>query len=83
MLHLMRQFPEFRFIHSSPQLYKFVKQDDPALYARVKEKVASGQWEVAGGMWVESDTNLTGGESLVRLVPRDPARPGSPKRSRP
>ncbi len=68
MLHLMRQYPEFHYIHSSPQLYEFVKQDDPELYARVKEKVASGQWEATGGWWVESDTNLTGGESLVRQV---------------
>ena len=68
MLHLMRQYPEFRYIHSSPQLYKFVKQDDPELYARIKEKVISGQWEVTGGWWVESDTNLAGSESLVRQV---------------
>ncbi len=68
MLHLMRQYPEFLFIHSSPQLYQFVKQDDPALYARIKEKIADGHWEVTGGWWVESDTNLAGGESLVRQV---------------
>lgn len=68
MLHLMRQYPEFCYIHSSPQLYKFVKQDDPALYARIRAKVASGQWEATGGMWVESDTNIPGGESLVRQI---------------
>jgi alpha-mannosidase len=68
MLHLMRQYPEFHYLHSSPQLYEFVKQDDPELYARVKEKIASGQWEATGGWWVESDTNLAGGESLVRQV---------------
>ncbi len=68
MLHLMRQYPEFCYLHSSPQLYKFVKQDDPELYARVRAKVASGQWEATGGMWVESDTNIPGGESLVRQV---------------
>src|SRR5215211_5141366 len=68
MLHLMRQYPEFHFLHSTPQLYEFVKQDDPELYARIKEKIASGRWEVSGGWWVESDTNLTGGESLVRQV---------------
>jgi alpha-mannosidase len=68
MLHLMRQYPEFRYIHSSPQLYQFVKQDDPELYDRIKEKISSGQWEATGGWWVESDTNLTGGESLVRQV---------------
>jgi alpha-mannosidase len=68
MLHLMRQYPEFQYLHSTPQLYQFVKQDDPELYDRVKEKITSGQWEVSGGWWVESDTNLAGGESLVRQV---------------
>ena len=68
MLHLMRQYPGFQYLHSTPQLYQFVKQDDPELYSRVKEKIASGQWEVTGGWWVESDTNLAGAESLVRQV---------------
>jgi alpha-mannosidase len=68
MLHLMRQYPEFRYVHSSPQLYQFLKEDDPELYDRVKEKIASGQWEVTGGAWVEADTNLTGAESLVRQI---------------
>lgn len=67
-LHLMRQYPEYVFMHSSPQLYKFLKQDYPELYERVKEKIRSGQWEIEGGMWVEADTNLTSGESLVRQL---------------
>lgn len=68
MLHLMRQYPEFHYMHSTPQLYQFVKQDDPKLYARVKEKIVSGQWEISGGAWVECDTNITGAESLVRQI---------------
>lgn len=66
ILHLMRQYPDFRFLHSSPQLYAFLKQDHPDLYERVKEKIAEGAWSINGGMWVEADCNLTGGESLVR-----------------
>ncbi len=68
MLHLMRQYPEFQFIHSSPQLYKFVMEDDPLLYECIKERINAGQWEITGGMWVESDTNLPNGESLVRQI---------------
>lgn len=66
VLHLMRQYPEYRFLHSSPALYKFLKRDHPALFARVKKKIASGEWEVTGGTWVEPDTNCPSGESLVR-----------------
>ena len=64
--NLMDLYPDYYFIQSQPQLYKFIKEDHPEIYARIKEKVASGQWEPTGGMWVEADCNLISGESLVR-----------------
>lgn len=66
VLNLMRQYPEYRYMHSSPQLYKFLKEDYPEIYERVKEKIMDGSWEITGGMWVEPDTNIPSGESLVR-----------------
>lgn len=66
VLNLMKQYPEYRYMHSSPQLYKFLKEDYPELYEQVKEKIAAGSWEITGGMWVEPDTNVPSGESLVR-----------------
>lgn len=66
VLHLMRQYPDYRFMHSSPQLYKFLKEDYPDIFQQVKSKIAQEEWEITGGMWVEADTNLPGGESLVR-----------------
>jgi len=65
-LYHMDRYPWFVFTQSQPQLYQFVKEDEPALYERIKHKVAAGQWEPEGAMWIESDTNLPGGESLVR-----------------
>ncbi len=65
-LRLMEQFPEYHFTQSQPQLYDFVKHDDPALFAAIKERVNEGRWELIGGMWVEADCNLSGAESLVR-----------------
>ena len=67
-LSLMERYPEFRFNQSTAQLYAFVEEDDPALFAKVKEKVASGQWDPVGGMWVEPDLNMPTGESLVRQL---------------
>lgn len=67
-LQLAEHFPEFRFNHSTAQLYDFVGQDDPALLAAITEKVAAGQWEPIGGMWVEPDTNMPCGESLIRQL---------------
>ncbi len=66
VLKLMEEYPNYRFMSSQPQLYAFLKERYPELYAQVKERVKEGRWEPEGGMWVESDTNLTSGESLVR-----------------
>jgi alpha-mannosidase len=63
---LMDQFPDYIFTQSQPQLYDYVRQDDPALFNRIKTRVAQGRWEPIGGMWVEADCNLTGAEALAR-----------------
>ncbi len=66
VLRLMEQYPEYHFTASTPQLYAFVQQDFPELYAEIKQRVAEGRWEPIGGMWLEADCNLPSGESLVR-----------------
>ncbi|MBR2764771.1 MAG: alpha-mannosidase [Blautia sp.] len=66
MLKLMERYPEFKFMSSQPLLYKYVKEDQPELYERIKDAVKRGQWKPEGGMWVEADCNLSSGESLVR-----------------
>jgi len=68
VVNMMKEFPEYKFMSSQPQLYKFVKEDDPALYEEIKALVKAGRWEVEGAMWLEADCNLTSGESLVRQV---------------
>ncbi|MFO1208022.1 MAG: glycoside hydrolase family 38 C-terminal domain-containing protein [Amaricoccus sp.] len=68
MVALMDRHPDFVFNASTAQLYAFLEEDDPALLARIKEKVAAGQWEPTGAMWVEPDTNMPTGESFVRQL---------------
>ncbi|SFS21364.1 alpha-mannosidase [Yoonia litorea] len=68
VLRLMRDDPDFRFSHSQPQLYAMVEQDFPQIFAKIKDRVATGQWEVMGGMWVEPDLNIPGPEALVRQL---------------
>ena len=67
-LELMERFPRFRFLASSAQHYAWVEQDAPELFARVKQRVAEGRWEVIGGSWVENDCHAPSGESLVRQL---------------
>lgn len=68
VLNLMKKYPEYEFMSSQPQLYKFVKEDHPEIYAKIKEKVKEGSWEPEGAMWLEADCNLSSGESLVRQI---------------
>lgn len=68
VLRLMEQYPEYIFLQTQPQLYDYIKQDFPEIYAKMKERIAEGRWESDGGMWVEADCNLTSGESLTRQI---------------
>jgi alpha-mannosidase len=63
---LMDRYPEHRFTVSQAQQYKWLKQHYPAAFDRVKGKVKQGAFLPIGGSWVEHDTNLPSGESLVR-----------------
>ena len=68
VIGLMDRYPSFLFNQTTAALYDFIERDDPALFGRIKEKVAAGQWEPLGGMWVEPDTNMPAGESFVRQL---------------
>jgi alpha-mannosidase len=63
---LMDRYPEHRFAVSQAQQYKWLKQYYPYVFDRVKDKVKKGTFQPVGGSWVEHDTNLPSGESLVR-----------------
>ncbi len=65
-LRMMEEYPDYVFGASQPQLYQWIKEEYPRLYAQIKRAVAGGRWECQGAMWVEPDMNITGGESLVR-----------------
>ncbi len=66
VLKLMDEYPNYKFMSSQPVLYQFLKERYPEMFEKIKERVKEGRWEPEGGMWLEADTNLTSGESLVR-----------------
>lgn len=68
VLSLMDQYPEYKFMSSQPQLYQYLKEGQPEMYEKVKERIAQGRWEAEGAMWLEADCNLISGESLVRQI---------------
>ena len=63
---LIDRYPEHRFVASQGQQFKWLEQIYPKLYDRVKSKVKQGTFQFIGGSWVEHDTNMPSGESLVR-----------------
>ena len=65
---LMRDYPEYNFTLSQPELYRYLKEEAPEKYAQLKALVAEGRWEPEGSMWVECDCNLVSGESFVRQL---------------
>jgi alpha-mannosidase len=67
-LRLMEVDPTYHFTMSSPQVWKWIKEDAPALWTRMMHFVATGQLEPVGAFWVESDCNLPSGESLIRQM---------------
>ncbi len=65
-LSLMDRYPNYHFSMSQPQVYDYLKHDDPDLYARMVARAREGRFEQVGLMWIESDCNVPSGESLVR-----------------
>ncbi|TLD25936.1 glycoside hydrolase family protein [Venturia nashicola] len=63
---LLDRYPELRFCASQAQQYKWLEMLYPSLFDRVKEHVKKGNFQPIGGSWVEHDTNMPSGESLVR-----------------
>ena len=68
VLNLMKEYPEYIFMSSQPQLYEYLKEAQPEIYEQIKERVSEGRWEPEGAMWVEADCNVTSGESLIRQI---------------
>lgn len=64
---LMDSFPEYRFVASQAQQFKWLLNDHPVFFEKIlQEKVQQSQFFPIGGSWVENDTNIPSGESLCR-----------------
>ncbi len=65
-LKYMQDYPYYHFVMSQAQQYDYHQQHYPELYKQIKTRVQEGRWEPLGCMWVETDCNLTAGESIIR-----------------
>ncbi len=69
-LALMEAYPEYRFLLCEPKLLDMLRQQHPELWQRVKEAYQRGQIDADGAFYIECDTNLPSGESLIRQLVR-------------
>ena len=65
-LALMEEYPDYQFLLCEPPILEWLKSYYPNVWQRVKEKIAEGKFHPEGALWVESDTNIPSGESLIR-----------------
>ncbi len=66
VVELLDTHPDLVYAMSSAQQYAWIEEHYPAVFARVAEHVAAARFVPVGGMWVESDTNMVGGEAMAR-----------------
>ena len=67
-LRLLDQYPDYRFLQSQPAAYEMCRDHYPELYERIRTAIKAGRWIAEGAMYVEPDTNIPSGESLVRQL---------------
>jgi alpha-mannosidase len=65
---LCEEFDDFVFCHNEAVLYQWVEEYEPALFAKIKDLVARGKWNILGGWYLQPDCNMPSGESFVRQV---------------
>ena len=65
-LRLMDRYPDFKYTHTQPYVYETLEKYYPEVFEELKEKVANGQFEPVGAMYIEPDCNVPSAESLIR-----------------
>lgn len=65
-MNLMDQFPDFKYVQSQPAAYVPIEKLYPDEFKRMQKMSAEGQWDIVGGLWNESDTDIPSGEALAR-----------------
>ena len=66
VLTLMDMYPEYSFIQSSALHLDWMRVFYPAIFEGICKRINEGRYEPNGGVWVECDCNITGGEALAR-----------------
>ncbi len=67
-LDRMEEFPDYIFTAACASYYAWVEANEPAMFEKIKQRVAEGRWAIAGGMWIQPDCNIPCGEAFARQL---------------
>jgi len=62
------EYPEFVFTASASWFHETIERLDPDLFERARKYVASGRWQLVGGMLIQPDCNLPSEEAFARQL---------------
>ncbi|HOO55794.1 MAG TPA: glycoside hydrolase family 38 C-terminal domain-containing protein [bacterium] len=66
VMQLMEEYPNFVYCQTQAHGYKWMEDDYPEVFEKIKEWYKTGRWEINGGTWSEHDSNIPGGEGFAR-----------------
>lgn len=65
-LALMEEYPSYRFLLCEPPIPETLRSLYPGVWERVQAEAERGAILPEGALWIESDTHIPSGESLIR-----------------
>lgn len=67
-INLIERYPDYIFTFSQPYAFELIEENNPTLFKKIKKYINEGRIDIVGNAYVEMDTNLTGGEAIVRQL---------------
>ena len=75
MVYLLENPPDefqnpvnWHFLATAAQHYTWIEEDEPELFKNILDEAKKGRWVIDGVSWLEHDTILPCGESIVRQM---------------
>jgi len=62
----LNEYADFHFTRGESQVYRWIEEENPELFARILSYIDAGRWHVVNGMVVQPDMNIPCGEAFVR-----------------
>ena len=64
----LKEYADFHFSRGEAQIYQWIEEENPELFAEIRNFIRQGRWHVVNGMVIQPDMNIPQGESFVRQV---------------